>query len=396
MQRFSLPRQSQAKRPLAIIMLLITGLGMTWLLAACASPHGEPYSARLVGENSISSGFLRAEAGYPWNFPFDFGPHPDFQTEWWYYTGNLETEDGLRFGYQLTFFRRGLLPPVEAQDRDSLWAADQVYMGHFALSDIGSGEHYAFERFARGAADLAGAQAEPFQVWLENWQIVQVSENEWRMRARQEAISLDLFLRDDKGITFHGNDGYSQKGPESGNASYYFSQTRLVTYGEVAIGGQTYPVSGLSWMDHEFSTNALSEGQIGWDWFSLQLDQGADLMVFQIRRDDGTIDPFSSGTLITNDGNVFRLGKDDFNIQIQDTWRSSSSGTTYPSAWTISVPGHDLRINVEPYMADQEMILSYVYWEGAVGLSGDFHGQAVNGSGYVEMTGYAAAFGEDF
>jgi predicted secreted hydrolase len=369
---------------------------MIWLLAACASPPGDTYSARLVGEASTSSGFLRAEAGYPWDFPADFGPHPDFQTEWWYYTGNLETANGHRFGYQLTFFRRGLLPPAEAQDRDSLWAGDQVYMGHFALSDIGSSQHYAFERFARGAVDLAGAQAEPFQVWLENWQIIQISENEWRMRARQEAISIDLFLRDDKGITFHGIDGYSQKGSESGNASYYFSQTRLVTDGEVTISSQTFLVSGLSWMDHEFSTSALSAGQIGWDWFSLQMDQGADLMVFQIRREDGTIDPFSSGTLVLNDGEVFRLGMDEFDIQIRDSWRSSHSDTIYPSAWTISVPRLDLRIDVEPLMADQEMILSYIYWEGAVGLSGDFQGQPVKGSGYVELTGYADTFEEDF
>ena len=269
-------------------------------------------------------------------------------------------------------------------------------MGHFALSDIAAEKHYEFERFSRGAAGLAGAQAEPFQVWLENWEVVQNAKGAWRLRAEQDGVSLDLLFTDEKGVVFQGIDGYSQKGPEAGNASYYFSQTRLASDGMVEIGGVTYQVTGLSWMDHEFSTSALSDGQVGWDWFSLQLDDGSDLMVFQIRREDGSIDPFSSGTLISPEGETIHLERNNFEIQVNDTWQSPDSGGTYPAAWTIQIPQIDLILDIKPYMADQEMNVSYSYWEGAVSVQGTIGGQMVTGSGYVELTGYAASMEGEF
>ena len=374
----------------------LAGLAVFGLYLNFSSQTGDNISANLVGMESNSAGFSRANPSYNWDFIADFGPHYDYQTEWWYYTGILQTEDARKFGYQLTFFRRGLLPPQDWANRDSVWAANQIYMGHFALSDIGSEEHYNFERFSRGAANLAGAAANPFQVWLNNWSVEEIAPSEYRLYAEQEGIALDLVLKDVKGPILQGINGYSQKGPETGNSSYYFSQTRLHSTGIIQAGGKKNMVKGLSWMDHEFSTRALSEGQVGWDWFSIQLDDGTDLMVFQLRRSDGSVDPFSSGNLITPDGETIRLEQNQFSIQIQSTWRSPHSGAEYPSGWKITLPSMQIVLEVEPYMTDQEMNLSYAYWEGAVGVNGIYKGQKVTGSGYVELTGYASPMEGDF
>lgn len=375
------------KRVIWVAMLILVFL-IAWAVENSAHRSSGTISANLVGPKGISEGFTRADGSHTWNFPADYGPHPDYQTEWWYYTGNLQTRDGRRFGYQLTFFRQGLTPPENVEERDSLWATNQVYMGHFAISNIATQEHRGFERFARGAAGLAGTQSEPFQVWLENWRVEELGMDQWRLKAEQDGVEIDLVLTDGKGIILQGENGYSQKGPETGKASYYFSQPRLISEGVLEINGDEFQVSGLSWMDHEFSTSALSPGQVGWDWFSLQLEDGTDLMVFQIRREDGSIDPFSSGTLITPGGKVIRLEKDDFDIQPKKTWRSPHSGATYPVDWEINIPKQDLTLEIQPYMNDQEMNVSYVYWEGAVSIRGNYLGQDVTGNGYVEMTGY--------
>jgi len=353
-------------------------------------------SSSLVAEIEIPVGFQRAEKPLEWEFPKDFGPHPEYQTEWWYYTGNLENEQGDRFGYQLTFFRRAVRPEGERIKRESDWATEQIIMAHFALSDIKAGEHYAFERFSRGAAGLAGAESNPYQVWLENWQVRQFSDGQYQLKAEQDGISLNLLLTDVKGPILHGEEGYSQKGPDKGNASHYYSQTRLETSGSVQTGNGRYQVSGLSWKDHEFSTGALSSGQVGWDWFSIQLDDGSELMVFQIRREDGSIDPYSSGTLINPDGEVIGLAKEDFKIQVQDFWHSSESGAEYPSLWRLEVPEIDLQLQVQPLISDQEMNVSYTYWEGAVDVTGKSNGVLISGIGFVEMTGYANSFAGEF
>jgi predicted secreted hydrolase len=353
-------------------------------------------TSSLIAEIETPVGFQRAESPLDWEFPEDFGPHPDYQTEWWYYTGNLESDQGERFGYQLTIFRRAMLPETQRVARESAWAAEQIYMGHFALSDIGAGEHHAFERFSRGAAGLAGAQSEPYRVWLENWEIKQLEDGRFRLTANQEDIALDLILVDPKGPVLHGDQGYSQKGPERGNASHYYSQTHLETSGSVQTEHGSYQVSGLSWKDHEFSTSALSEGQVGWDWFSIQLDDGSELMVFQIRREDGSIDPYSSGTWISPSGEVISLFRNDFVIQVEDTWRSPISGAEYPSRWSLEVPQKGFQIKIQPYLADQEMRVSYNYWEGAVEIEGTSGGDRISGSGYIEMTGYAGSFEGEF
>jgi predicted secreted hydrolase len=379
-----------------VILIVLAGLAFGLVFAALDRLESQQPTSSLVVEDQMPIGFQRAEGPRDWHFPADYGPHPDYQTEWWYYTGNLESPSGERFGYQLTIFRRALLPREDRTERKSAWATDQVFMAHFAISDIAAGEHYAFERFARGAAGLAGAQAEPYQVWLENWQVSQVAEDQYHLTAQQGEIALDLLLEDIKGPYLHGENGYSQKGPDAGNASYYYSQTRLLSKGSLKTAHASYQVSGLSWKDHEFSTSALSAGQVGWDWFSIQLDDGSELMVYQIRRRDGSIDPFSSGTWISQDGEQIHLDRDQFVLQVEDYWPSPNSGADYPSRWTVSIVQLDLRLKVAPFQADQEMNVSYNYWEGAVEVNGTFQGVDVSGSGYLEMTGYAESIEGEF
>ena len=390
---------------------LLTSLAQILLvclsIAGCTPGAGRQVQARLNLSGSVESGdvisalnpqdsdgFKRAQPGDVLAFPDDYGPHPDYQIEWWYYTGNLETDEGRHFGFQLTFFRRALVPPEERISRSSVWSTDQVFLAHFALSDVAGEKFYAFERYSRGAAGLSGASADPYHVWLYDWEVEQIAPDRYTLDASQENVKIRLELNDVKGPILHGERGYSQKGPQPGNASYYFSQTRLESSGEIQIGEQSYPVSGLSWMDHEFSTNALTVNQVGWDWFSLQLDDGSELMVFQIRRADGSIDPFSSGTLIEADGSVHSLAQTGFSIQPLETWRSPHSGGVYPSAWKITLPEFDLSLDLKPYLDDQELRLTLTYWEGAVQVSGARAGAALRGDGYVELTGYTQPDGQ--
>ncbi|HEY5574265.1 MAG TPA: lipocalin-like domain-containing protein [Anaerolineales bacterium] len=348
-------------------------------------------------------GFARAQGPIELQFPRDHGPHPDYQTEWWYYTGNLEASDGNHFGYQLTFFRRALIPEETLSERRSDWATNQVYMAHFALTAVKDGDFYNFERFSRGALELAGAQALPYRVWLHDWQVEQLDERVYQLKAEQADVSILLQLTDVKGPILHGIDGYSKKGPQPGNASHYISQTRLETSGEVTINGQEHTVTGTSWMDHEFSTSALSGDQVGWDWFSIQVkdekgsQEGAlELMVFQIRKEDGSIDPHSGGTIIYPDGATRTLHPEDFEITSLASWRSPRTGATYPAQWLIIVPAEELRVEIEPYVADQELNVSFDYWEGAVRIGGTWQGQTVAGSGYVELTGYTESIAGEF
>lgn len=379
------------------ILILIIGAAIVYGSTRILSEDvPKTVSASLITSDTTSTGFQRAEGPREWTYPEDLGPHPEYQTEWWYYTGNLKTEDGEHFGYQLTFFRRGLVPPDEAVERGSAWGTDQVYMAHFAISDIAAGTHSAYEHFTRGAAGLAGAQSQPYQVWLEDWSVTQSADGQYHLTAKQESLAIDLILKDSKGPVLQGVDGYSQKGSDPGNASYYYSQTRMPTTGTIRTASGSYDVNGLSWKDHEFSTSALSKGQVGWDWFSIQLDNETELMFFQLRRADGSIDPFSSGTWVSPQGETVHLSSDDFDLEVNRTWRSPESGAQYPSDWTVTIPTLDLVLEIRPYLADQEMNVSYDYWEGAVQVEANVSGENINGSGYVEMTGYAAPMSSDF
>jgi predicted secreted hydrolase len=382
------------------IAVVIINLLLVMYLASCQGRQQpslvQASFVSVAGNEENIAGFARANPERRLSFPNDFGAHPDYRTEWWYYTGNLIAVDGRRFGYQLTFFRRALLPPNTTTSRASSWATTQVYMAHFAFTDSTKNQHQAYEQLSRGAAGLAGAQPIPFKVWIYNWYVEQTGINNYDLHAAQGNLAINLNLTDSKGPILNGNNGYSQKGPEPGNASYYYSLTRLLTEGSVQIDDVSYVVNGTSWMDHEFSTNALSKGQTGWDWFSIQLDDNSELMFYQIRREDGSIDPFSSGTIIQEDGSTRHLRRGDFNIAVTDTWYSPHSKATYPSKWAVTIPSEGITLEISPLVKDQEMNLSYSYWEGAVDIRGERKRKPINGSGYVELTGYAGSISGQF
>ena len=362
--------------------------------------HSEPQKRQaeiVVTPTASSAGFEKATGPRNFVFPLDHGPHPNFQTEWWYYTGNLVSSSGQHFGYELTFFRRALQPPSARVSRSSDWATQQVYMAHFTLTDVSGKRFRYFEQLSRGAAGLAGALGQPdFSVWLNNWSVQQTAPDEYHLQSFQQDIRLDLRLKDLKGPILEGDHGYSQKGAEPGNASYYYSETRLQTQGTLAVGGNNFQVNGASWMDHEFSTSALSANEVGWDWYALQLSDGSELMMYALRHSDGSQDPYSSGVIIAPDGTTRLLKPADFKITQKAAWRSPHSSTVYPADWTVQIPSEHLSLQVQPYLADQELNVSFIYWEGAVKVNGTRAGAALSGSGYVELTGYAASMQGQF
>lgn len=333
----------------------------------------------LSGE--ADAGFKKALEVREFRFPEDSGPHPEYQTEWWYYTGNLEDSSGRRFGYQLTFFRRALSP--DSHERESSWASNQLYFAHFTVSDIKNKKFYSAERWQRAALGMAGAQADPHKVWIGDW-AASDDRGKLKLSANDGEFSIDLTLEQLKPIVFQGDRGLSQKGPEPGNASYYYAMTRLQTKGVIKIPGEEFTVTGLSWLDREWSTSVLGEDLAGWDWFSLQLEDGRDVMVYQLRGKDGSIGFHSAGAVIDPQGNKTNLYKSDFEINVLDTWESPDTGAVYPSKWQLSIPRFDIDLTVTPYQNNQELNHSFVYWEGAVNARGD----GLTGRGYVEMTGY--------
>jgi predicted secreted hydrolase len=343
-----------------------------------------------IGPPLEARGFARAETPRPFRLPQDHGPHFEFQTEWWYYTGQLASARGAIYGFQLTFFRRGLTPGPPPGGPGL--ATNQVYFAHFAITDAAGGRHVSAERFSRGAGSLAGATGEPFAVWLEDWRAESPAGDgsRIRLRARDAAsgLVLDLALEARKPLVAHGDRGVSAKSGERGNASYYVGYTRLSALGTIGVGASPAEASGEAWFDHEWSTSALGPDAVGWDWLSLQLDDGRELMCFRIRRADGSVEEASSGTLVDASGAARRLGRDDFEIVPLGRWTSPHTGTTYPSRWRVRVPGEGLDLVVTPLLEDQEMRTSFVYWEGAVLLRGSAAGRPVRGRGYVELTGY--------
>jgi len=380
-------------RPTLLLLLVV-------LLAGCSLPTADQSISASVVEamgSGNEAGFARAVEPLAFSFPRDHGPHPDYRTEWWYYTGNLAAADGTLYGYQLTFFRSALTPDMPARTSDL--ATNQVYMAHFALTDGGRGEHESFERYSRGASGLAGATGEPtYSVWLEDWRVDTVGPGTYRLVAAADGadgpIALDLTLRETRDPVFHGENGLHQKGPEVGNASYYYSLIALQSEGTVTSNGRTVEIGGLSWMDHEFSTSALTGNAIGWDWFSMQLDNGAALMVYEIRTADGSVLPFVNGTIIWPDGTQQGISEEDFVLTPTGEWTSERTGITYPSGWTLVFPELAIDLTIVPLIADQEMAVSFVYWEGSTQVTGTLRGEAVQGRGYAELTGYGESSGE--
>lgn len=361
-------------------------------------------SALSAAPGQSDLGFARAVAPRAFSFPADHGPHPEYRTEWWYVTGNLATTEGRPFGFQWTVFRQALAP--RAAQRPSRWGTRDVYLGHFAVSDLSEKRSgfRSFERFRRGALGLAGAVAAPLAVRLDDWSLESASaagpESErptWPAHLRaaggrgDEARAIDLLLEEGIPPVLQGDRGLSKKGPEPGNASYYYSLPRMPARGEIRIGAQRFQVSGLAWLDREWSTSGLAPGLIGWDWFALQLDDGGSLMLYRLRGRDGTASPESRGALIAPDGSSRALGWRDLEFEETASWTSPKSGATYPAAWRIRIPGARLDLVVTPALADQELDGSFRYWEGAVSVSGSREGRPAGGKGYVELTGYADA-----
>jgi predicted secreted hydrolase len=376
-----------------IVALTLAGLT---LLACENRPSATQASLSVAGalRSADNRGYARAVLPRTFRFPADHGPHPGFRTEWWYYTGNLETETGRRFGFQLTFFRSALAPPApEMPVRASRWATREAWLAHFTVTDVAGERFHSFERWSRGAPGLAGAQAEPFRVWLQDWQARAVGPVAFPMRlaAAEGDLGLDLILQQGKPPVLQGDRGLSRKSAEPGNASYYYSLTRMPTAGTVTVDGESFRVSGLAWMDREWSTSSLGANQVGWDWFALQLADDSEIMLYRLRRKDGTADPASQGSLTGADGSPRTLRLSDFTLEDLDRWRSPRSGATYPARWRLRIASEELDVEVRPVLPDQELDVSFRYWEGAVEVYGTRRGAPVRGRGYAELAGYPEA-----
>jgi len=365
--------------------LILLALLPSFLLPACGEA---PAPATLSVAEQLGSqpagGFARADAPRAFVFPADHGPHRAYRNEWWYFTGNLGAADGRRLGYQATFFRIGLdaNPPA----RDSQWGTSEAWMAHLALSDGATGTHRGVERFARGAAGLAGATVEPLRVSLEDWTLSSADGGAtWKLDAAADDFRLDLKLRADRPVVLQGDGGLSQKSTEPGNASYYYSMPRLATTGTVTIDGKAHAVTGQSWLDREWSTSALGADQAGWDWLALQFADGRDLMYYRLRRKDGRVDAMSRGSLVDADGRRVELGAD---LPLQPVrWWTAPDGRRFPVEWDLALPADTRALRVAAAFDDQYMTLAVRYWEGMVDVRDRATGESL-GRGYLEMTGY--------
>jgi predicted secreted hydrolase len=387
-------------RLLAYAAALLAVFTFAWFGLSQLRGQSQPeYSADVVtalNGGQDNAGFARATTVIPFNFPADHAAHPEFQTEWWYNTGNLATADGRRFGIHYTIFRRALLPT--APNRESDWGAGQIYFSDLAIADIEANQFIYYERFARGALGLAGGQPDPehgVKIWIEDWQIIGTDPqaSAFRLKAQQGRIGLDLIIRPSKKPTLQGDRGLSVKSSEPGNASYYYSLTRNQAEGTITVDGEVFPVTGYTWYDHEFSTSVLGDEALGWDWFSIQLDNNRELMLFQIRQRDGGVEPTSHGKLIEADGSSRELSLTDYTITALGQWASTKTGAVYPSGWrvTVNAPSGPIDLTITPLMLNQELNTTTAYWEGASKVSGTDNGQPVGGYGYVELTGYNRA-----
>ena len=351
--------------------------------------------ARVNAAEPASSSFQHATAGYQYQFPRDHGAHPNYRTEWWYYTGHLQSKTGRSFGFELTFFRRGV-PPEDIKTLPSKWSLNQVYLAHFAITEI-TGQRFHFsEKISREGLGKAGADESRLRVWIDDWRAEAATDHAGvhTLVAHDKTHRLALSLQPAKPLVLQGVGGISRKGKDPEQASHYYSFTRLTTSGTLSIDGESFEVTGTSWMDHEFSSSDLGADQVGWDWFSIQLEDQRELMLYRMRLKDGSSDLQSSGTVVSPDGRARHLEVTDFQIESTGTWNSPESKASYPSRWRLTFPSLDLVLEVVPLLADQELRTSrsaqVTYWEGAVVVTGTKQGQPVKGQGYVELTGYAA------
>jgi predicted secreted hydrolase len=345
--------------------------------------------ATLILLQPLTAQYRTALPGYRYEFPHDHFNHPDFQTEWWYYTGNLKSADGRRFGFELTFFRQAVSrDPTKA----ATWDVHDFYLAHLALSDLDDGEFYQAERTNRSGPGIAAVNESLGRIWNGNWQI-QWHGTDQELKAIDERFQLHLTLHSEKPPVIHGENGVSQKADGLGHASHYISLTRIATYGAIDLGNKKMAVSGTSWMDHEFFTHQLEPEQIGWDWLSLQPDDHTEVMIFHIRRQDGSIDPHSAGTYIDAQGKTTHLRSSDFSLEpVGEKWTSPRTGAAYPIHWSIAIPKLGMALDAKTPLVSQELTgktkLAPNYWEGAVVIAGTRNALPLGGVGYLEMTGY--------
>jgi predicted secreted hydrolase len=355
----------------------------------------------LIVSALFAEDFKRALPGRTFSFPQDHFSHPEFKTEWWYYSGHLFNQEKKSYGYQLAFFRTAL--GRETKGEKSKWAIQNLYFAHLALTDESKRRFAYREKISRGSLGEAGASSferdeKPFRVWVEHWFLEGkgAGMRDHFLKSGDQDFGIELLLTPEKKPVIHGHNGISQKAEGEGYASHYYSITRLKTEGKIFLKKKEIPVQGRSWMDHEFGSTQLREYQVGWDWFGIQLENGVDLMIYQIRHQDGKTDPYSSGTIIFPDGNHQHLPLKDFEIKFLDQWKSQKTGATYPSDWRIDVPSHRIELMLTPTVKGQELITQestrVTYWEGSVEVEGKYQGQRVRGMGYVELTGYAKPF----
>ncbi len=330
--------------------------------------------------------------GWSYAFPRDHGPHEDFKTEWCYFTGNVRDGKGRRFGYELTFFRQGLRPPNQSLETTSRFIVSDFKFAHFALTDLEGKQFYFRQKISRGAFGEAGFSGGEKLAWIDDWTLSLAADGSFHLRAATEEVAVDFTVTNTKPWAIHGVDGVSQKAAGIGRASHYYSGTRMATTGSLTLQGRVFAVTGESWFDHEWASNQLAADQAGWDWFSLQLDDGSELMLYQMRLRDGGIDPTSSGTFVASDGTTRHLTRESYQLTPSRFWTSKTTGARYPLAWQLRIPSLDMVLEVSTPLEAQELNLPPLsYWEGLIDLTGSRNGQAIRGHGYMELTGYAGA-----
>lgn len=400
------------------LLLLIVLAGCEQRPADSDVHRGDTGSAGLRVQSLLSeaadaepgtTGFARAEPDTAIVLPRDHGPHPTFRSEWWYLTLMLSDQRGREFGGQFTLFRQALTAQ-QPEGAANPWRTNQVYMAHLAVTDVAGKRHQSAERISRAHPALAGVQAAPFAAWLEDWRFASAGSTflPLQLNAGDAGFSWALSMDSDKPIVLQGKSGYSAKGPDQG--SHYYSLTRLNVQGTLTLSGTEIPVRGTGWLDREWSTSVLSAGQTGWDWFALQLADGRDLMVFNLRREDCSRDPFDHGIVVDAEGNARLLQAEDFELTPLRAWRGpardvlepvrpcipSSTGDSaandtartagpWPLEWRLRLAEETFVIRAS--ILDQRMRTSVRYWEGLVEVFSESPRREV-GRGYMELTGY--------
>jgi predicted secreted hydrolase len=349
----------------------------------------------LLALSAIAANWKIAEPGWHYEFPRDHHAHREFKTEWWYFTGNLFDRDGHRFGYELTFFRHGIQPAAGRDPNASRFIVDDLKFAHFAITDV-AGQQFRFEqKTSRGAFGEAGFDDGQRLAWIDNWSLTAKGDNIFELTASGAAGLIHLDLRPAKPPVVHGENGVSVKAAGGASASHYYSIPRLETSGSLIANGTTQMLRGESWFDHEWSSSQLGKGQVGWDWLCLQWEDGTELMLYRMRLENGQPDSSSSGTWIAPDGTATHLRASDFQMTRVESWKSKASAVDYPIGWRVVLPAQGLDFTIKAALEDQELKLGPItYWEGAIDAKGTRNGNAVNGRGYLELTGYAGSIGE--